>query len=411
MVSSVTYRTTNRSYLSGRGRFTANINRAPLRLVQRAVRIGPVPMPALFQASRVRNISPVLGIIVGAATVAAYQWASGPSTVPVVQSNLTEGDTIGDWRVDRLFTPANPPSTPKTPGETWDAYATSSQPQLDAVPGALRNQNFLTQGAYDAVKATEMGPTFALDIAVHNTLYQQHGYDMAGPFPHQIISEVRFEAKNGLNVENPIPLRVNPGPAMPLPAPLSTPSPAAVSGYWGWPSPTPYGRPQVEVEVQPHTATERQVQTEVEVIVTVTASGAASATPPRSGGAGKGRSRKRMRENKFTASHAGVARVLIRAAYAMGEGIEWLEVLAYSTGFRAAGRTSLGSNATVHMQMLQHLSEGDLQFYPDRFINALYWKLMGDLIGGVAYRSITRAAGRLGLTNVYSLTGFSPAGS
>lgn len=420
MPHAVTFRTTNRAYRAA-ARLSANVRRVPLQVIPGGRTFVPrsiaaffpsgTRLPLAYVSTQYRAVMPRSVIGVGAAVAVgtvgylAWQWVRGPnSDVPTVRENLTEGQIVGDWRVDRLFTPGGT-HTQKTPLEAWDVYIQQSQPLLDAVPGSLLNSNHANQASYDARKSVETASPFLLDPA-DNVSFGQVGYDSGGAFPHNIVSEVRYESNN---ISNPQEVPATFPVLVPGVAPLSVPQPGPLPGTWALPTPLPYSIPETVPSTEPAVRSLTEpvpsrpaVLTAVEVVVWP--NGRTSQVrqpkdrkiPPR-----------KMRETKFGAK-AQVANVLIRVARELGNGIEWIEV--FSDGWGYSARTSIwgqrraGRHDTVN-DRVRFLQQDGLTWSWGDFLQSLAQKVSEDIVAGVFFAALTRALGRLGQNVPYKLTG------
>lgn len=118
-------------------------------------------------------------------------------------------------------------------------------------------------------------------------------------------------------------------------------------------------------------------------------------------------------EYKF--SGRGV-QILSFVAQAMGEGMEWLEVLTDGFGFQNerhkfftdpiyADLATGNKQQTAWARRLAFLQSGHGQFSFDRFFRSLYKKFLEDKIAGSVFQRAVAGADALGISTRYSLTG------
>lgn len=121
------------------------------------------------------------------------------------------------------------------------------------------------------------------------------------------------------------------------------------------------------------------------------------------------------RDGQTKYSGKGVA-ILSGVARAMGEGLEWIEVMAEAMGFTRNRKRYFDdlasadlfnpdvSDATAHQQMLEFLAKGYGDWNWDRFFDALSKKVAEDIIGRAVFNRAVRGARQLGISTNYAVT-------
>jgi len=331
-------------------------------------------------------------VAIGVLGYQLYQWYVAPGAQYTNQ--LTPGDTFGQWEVHSTQGYLTPPFSPKAPTETWEWYHASAI-------YSNRNKNLSSQSAYDTRKAAEAANTFTPG---DQTLYYQQGFDYTTATWHSsILTQVIFKSPGGATAPLPSPAPV----FYPITAPgYDIPLPGPIPNTWGLPRPAPYTRPSWEWEPEPVTRPRQAPRNAPRgalpsVGVDVSPTGVTSRPASL-----KGRSPKGTKETKFGA-HGRAGYILVAAARALGEGFEWLEVLAAGFGFIHKPKYFAPSTKRSRaLQMADHIAGSTAADWSwDRFHKALTKKLAEDVAGGIFFKNLTKSLGKLDIDVPYKLTG------
>lgn len=200
-------------------------------------------------------------------------------------------------------------------------------------------------------------------------------------------------------------LPVIPGTIVPrVPSPLEMPQEGPIPGTETFPKVAPRKKVATEPNVGKNA---RRGRIRLPQGVNISPTGSTSPVARKSL---KRRPPRRTKEKKLKGSTFALTLLLAKVVRAMGESMEWLEVLTDGLGFRyipkGFERAGVDRSDTEMMQRLKWLTDKDIwHFDPEAFGKTLWKKFAEDKIGGRSFQGVSDALEGLNQTTTYGVTG------